>query len=133
MAWVVTFWSFFMPLIGFVIFTCLTILPILSIWVFTIETFLGILYMSGFVPSVATALFFQIIQHRMMPTKVVMATGLFSMLAATIWWAVLGGDAPTRFVDLRSYMYWALMAASFGAAVIMALSSLRSRNRHQRF
>lgn len=123
-------WSLAMPLIGFVIFAAMTLLPLLFL-LMPASTFFGTLYMTGFVPSVLTALFFQAIVHRTKPLVAVLATGLVSMLSATLWWATMLLESPATTIDPSQYTYWALMAAAFGSALVMAVSGLRARRRRR--
>lgn len=119
-----------MPLIGFAIFAVMTYLPFILIFVGP-AGFFGFLYTVGFVPSAVTALFFQAFVRQTRPLVGVFATCLVSMLTASLWWVTITNDAPTNIVDPSSYAYRALMAASFGAALVMALSGLRARKRRQ--
>lgn len=128
-AFSVIVWSFAMPLIGFLIFAAMTIIPFIFVLFAPISWFFGSLYLTGFVPSVVTALFFQAILRRTKPLIVVLATGLVSTLSANLWWATMIYDTPAKFVDPSSYAYWALMAGAFGAAVVMALHGLLRRPR----
>jgi hypothetical protein len=127
----VIFWSLVMPLIGFVIFAAMTVLPFIFVWLAPASTFFGILYLAGFVQSVITALFFQMIIRCARPLCVALATGLVSALTANLWWMTMMPDQRAKFADPSSYAYWALMAGAFGAALVMAVSGLRSHARRQ--
>jgi len=126
----VIFWSFVMPLIGFFIFAVMTLIPFILV-LGGPTGFFGFLYTAGFVPSLVTALFFQAIVRRTRPLVAVLATGLVSMLTASLWWVTITNETPSNIVDPSSYAYSALMAAAFGAALVMALFGLRARKRRQ--
>lgn len=137
----VIFWAFVMPLIGLLIFGMMTVMPLILLTPFLLglSGFFVLLYGAGFVPSVVTALFFQTIVRWTRPIIAVVATGVVSMLSATLWLAALSNerlaallnDPPANIVDPSSDVYKALMAAAFGAALVMALSGLRARKRRE--
>ena len=113
-------WALALPLLGYSIFACLTIIPLLG--VFLGPKLLELIYQAGFVPSLATALAWQFIFLRWNRGAGWLATCAVGVMSAAVWYRVMGVDS----IFTANYVNLALAVATVAACSVMPLTKGRT-------
>ena len=116
-------WAFALPILGYLFFTTLTILPALGIFFLGPEKLLQLIYTAGFVPSLVTAASFSFLARTRPLASRWLMTCAVGCLSAALWYFMLGVSLLDRF----GYVDFALFAATVAACSTMVLIEMTRR------
>ena len=116
-------WAFALPILGFLFFSMLTILPALGLFFLGPEKLLHLIYKAGFVPSLVTAVSFRFLARTRPLVVRWLITCAVGCLSAALWYFIHGVSLLDRF----GYVDFALFAATVAACSMMVIIEIAHR------